>query len=67
MAGKGSDATGATMLGQQTGLPASPEEAVLERVPNPHNGADYVARFAVPDPSGIKNSCRLSQSDCAGQ
>ena len=53
MAGKGSDATGATMLGQQTGLPASPEEAVLESVPNPHNGADYVARFAVPEFTSI--------------
>ena len=53
MAGKGSDATGATMLGQQTGLPASPEEAVLERVPNPHKDADYVARFAVPEFTSI--------------
>lgn len=53
MAGKGSDANGATMLGQQTGLPASPEEAVLERVPNPHKDADYVARFAVPEFTSI--------------
>jgi len=33
MATKGSDTTGATMLGQQSSLPASPDEAVLERVP----------------------------------
>ena len=53
MAAKGSDATGATMLGQQSSLPASPEEAVLERVPNPHPDADYVARFAVPEFTSI--------------
>ena len=44
---------GATMLGVQTGLPASPEEAVLEAVPNPHIGTDYVARFAVPEFTSI--------------
>ena len=53
MAAKGSDATGATMLCQQSSLPASPEEAVLERVPNPHPDADYVARFAVPEFTSI--------------
>src|SRR6056300_286597 len=47
MATKGSDTTGATMLGQQSSLPASPDEAVLERVPNPHPDTQYVARFAV--------------------
>ena len=31
-----SDTTGASMLGQQTELPTSPDAAVLERVPNPH-------------------------------
>ena len=53
MSTKGSDATGATLLGQQTGLPNSPEEAVLERVPNPHLDIDYVARFAVPEFTSI--------------
>jgi 7-cyano-7-deazaguanine reductase len=53
MSTKKSDATGATMLGQQSSLPASPEEAVLERVPNPHPDADYVARFAVPEFTSI--------------
>ena len=33
---QGSDTTGSTMLGQQTPMPNSPDEAVLERVPNPH-------------------------------
>lgn len=39
----------ATQLGRQTPLPASPEEAVLERVPNPHADTDYLARFTVPE------------------
>ncbi len=44
-----SDVPGATQLGQQTALPASPEEADLERVANPHPGTDYVARFTAPE------------------
>ena len=38
-----------TLLGTQTVLPASPEKAVLERVPNPHAGTNYVARFTQPE------------------
>jgi 7-cyano-7-deazaguanine reductase len=40
---------GLTLLGGHVALPAAPEEATLERVPNPHQGADYVVRFAVPE------------------
>ncbi|MFG1422578.1 preQ(1) synthase [Roseixanthobacter liquoris] len=36
-------------LGRETALPASPETAVLDRVPNPHPDADYVARFTCPE------------------
>jgi 7-cyano-7-deazaguanine reductase len=36
-------------LGQQTALPQTPEEAVLERVPNPHPDTDYLARFTAPE------------------
>ncbi|MCL8382225.1 MULTISPECIES: preQ(1) synthase [Xanthobacter] len=36
-------------LGAQSALPPSPEEAVLDRVPNPHPDADYVARFTCPE------------------
>jgi 7-cyano-7-deazaguanine reductase len=36
-------------LGQMSPLPASPEEARLDRVPNPHPGTDYLARFTVPE------------------
>lgn len=39
----------ATQLGQQVGVPASPEAARLDRVPNPHRDTDYVARFAAPE------------------
>ncbi len=56
MSTKKSDATGATMLGAQikgADLPASPDEAVLEAVPNPHPDALYVARFAVPEFTSI--------------
>lgn len=36
-------------LGQQSALPQSPEEAVLERVPNPHPDTAYLARFTAPE------------------
>jgi 7-cyano-7-deazaguanine reductase len=36
-------------LGQTSKLPASPDEAVLERVENPHAGTDYLIRFAAPE------------------
>ncbi len=36
-------------LGHQTVLPQSPDEAVLDRVPNPHPDTLYVARFAAPE------------------
>ncbi|TCK28442.1 7-cyano-7-deazaguanine reductase [Ancylobacter aquaticus] len=40
---------GTTQLGRATALPASPEQAVLERVSNPHPGTNYVARFTAPE------------------
>ena len=36
-------------LGRPTPLPASPEQAVLDRVPNPHADTNYVARFTAPE------------------
>src|SRR6186713_3602131 len=36
-------------LGQRSPIPASPDKAVLDRVPNPHPGTDYVARFTAPE------------------
>ena len=36
-------------LGRPSTIPASPEEARLDRVPNPHADTDYVARFTAPE------------------
>lgn len=36
-------------LGRPAAIPASPEEAVLDRVPNPHPDTAYVARFTAPE------------------
>ena len=38
-----------TQLGRETPLPASPDAAVLERVPNPHPESLYLARFTAPE------------------
>ena len=44
---------GLTQLGRDSALPASPEEASLERVPNPQAGFAYVARFTAPEFTSI--------------
>jgi 7-cyano-7-deazaguanine reductase len=36
-------------LGEQTPLPQSPDDAVLERVENPHPNVDYLIRFTAPE------------------
>jgi 7-cyano-7-deazaguanine reductase len=36
-------------LGQPAAVPRSPEEARLDRVPNPHQDTDYLARFTAPE------------------
>lgn len=38
-----------TQLGAHTEAPANPDEAVLERVANPHAGMDYLVRFTCPE------------------
>jgi len=38
-----------TQLGRQTALPASPDAAALETVPNPHPGRLYLVRFTAPE------------------
>lgn len=38
-----------TQLGAKTELPQTPEEAVMERVPNPQKGTDYAVRFTAPE------------------
>ncbi|MCE4225850.1 NADPH-dependent 7-cyano-7-deazaguanine reductase QueF [Methylobacterium sp. C25] len=42
-------ASHARQLGHSTPLPASPEAAQLDRVPNPHPDTDYLARFTAPE------------------
>jgi 7-cyano-7-deazaguanine reductase len=42
-----------TQLGQDVRGFASPEEAVLERVPNPQKGELYLARFTAPEFTAI--------------
>jgi 7-cyano-7-deazaguanine reductase len=43
------DTSGLTQLGRHQAQPQSPEEAALERVPNPHKGTLYLARFTAPE------------------
>jgi 7-cyano-7-deazaguanine reductase len=38
-----------TVLGKHAELPQSPDEAVLERVPNPHADTHFAARFTAPE------------------
>jgi 7-cyano-7-deazaguanine reductase len=38
-----------TQLGKAVALPQSPDEAKLERVPNPHPDKLYLARFTAPE------------------
>ncbi len=40
---------GLTLLGRKSTIPASPSEALIERVPNPEPGLAYVVRFACPE------------------
>lgn len=38
-----------TLLGRNVSTPASPDEALLERVPNGHPDVDFLARFTCPE------------------
>ena len=44
-----SDLSQLSQLGQTTQQPQSPEQAVLERVGNPHPGLRYCIRFTAPE------------------
>lgn len=44
-----SDSSGLTQLGALAPLPATPEQALLERVANPHPGTLYLSRFTAPE------------------
>lgn len=41
--------SGLGQLGQNSAIPASPDEAELERVANPHPDTLYLARFTAPE------------------
>ncbi|HEX2217008.1 MAG TPA: preQ(1) synthase, partial [Xanthobacteraceae bacterium] len=41
--------TGLKQLGAKAPLPKTPAEAELERVANPHDDTNYVARFTAPE------------------
>lgn len=45
--------SGLSQLGRQSPVPDSPEVAVLERAPNPHPDALYLARFTAPEFTSI--------------
>ncbi len=47
------DHSSLSQLGRDVGIPADPESARLERVPNPHADTLYVARFTVPEFTSI--------------
>jgi 7-cyano-7-deazaguanine reductase len=51
MAGRVEDTL--THLGGEAGLPASPDEATLDTVPNPHPDTLYLARFTCPEFTSI--------------
>jgi 7-cyano-7-deazaguanine reductase len=42
-----------TVLGQPVDLPASPDEARLDAVANPHRGESYLVRFTAPEFTSI--------------
>lgn len=42
-----------SQLGANAPLPQSPEQAVLERVKNPHPNVDYLIRFTAPEFTSI--------------
>ncbi|SOC42205.1 7-cyano-7-deazaguanine reductase [Rhizobium subbaraonis] len=43
------DVSNLSQLGRNVDLPTTPEEAVLEKVPNGNQGTDYVVRFTAPE------------------
>jgi 7-cyano-7-deazaguanine reductase len=43
------DVSGLSQLGQNVAAPQSPDEAVLERVPNGNTGTAFVVRFTAPE------------------
>ena len=38
-----------TQLGRPVKMPESPDAAVIDKVPNPHPGSEYLVRFTAPE------------------
>ncbi|WP_373490484.1 preQ(1) synthase [Parasphingorhabdus sp.] len=49
MSDKSTSSSDPKFLGKASAMPASPDEAILDYVPNPRAGDLYLARFAVPE------------------
>jgi 7-cyano-7-deazaguanine reductase len=47
------DPKGLSQLGHATPIPASPDQAHLERAPNPQPGTPYLVRFSAPEFTSI--------------
>ncbi len=47
------DTTQISQLGKTSAIPSTPDDAVLERVPNPHADTLYVTRFVCPEFTSI--------------
>ena len=41
--------TGTSLLGRAGAAPRTPDEATLDRVANPHQSENYIARFTAPE------------------
>ena len=48
-----SDTTSITSPEGDSAVPASPDKAIMERVPSPHEDTGYLVRFAVPEFTSI--------------
>ena len=49
-------------LGKASELPRSPEEARLDRVPNPHAGTDYLALCGILYANALRKSLELCEN-----
>ena len=46
-----------TQLGRPVKMPESPDAAVIDKVPNPHPGSEYLVRFTAPE---FTNLCPIT-------
>ena len=53
-----------TYLGRPTPAPTTPDEAVLDRVPNPHSDMAYAVRFTPPADLTTLAAIRQNVCEC---